>query len=367
MVRHPGRSTRLDSQDMSMVGSRQRRRGQNRVTIREVAALARVSTMTVSRVINDEATVAEETRASVLAAIRELNYMPNTAARRLAGSETLRLGLLFSNPSTAYLAEFLVGALDEAAKTGHQLIVERCAGTAAPAAALQKLINGGADGLILPPPLCDIGQVLDEVRQAEVAAVSVASGNPPPDMPAVGMDNFAASLEMTRSLIALGHRRIAFIKGHPNQSVSDQRLQGYRTALGQAGLPVDDTLMEQGYFDYRSGLTAAGVLLGRSPRPTALFAANDDMAAAAISVALRMGLQVPGDISIVGFDDTLIASAVWPALTTIRQPIAEMGAAAVDLVLEEIRRRRTGDTSPAPHRRLSYALITRQSSGRAGR
>jgi len=321
--------------------------------------------MTVSRVINDDSSVTAETRALVQSAIQALNYSPNPAARRLAGSESLRLGLLYSNPSAAYLAEFLIGALDEAAKTGHQLVVERCTDPAAACAAVRKLVQGGAAALILPPPLCESEEVLAAVRQGGIVAVAVASGCPASDLPAVGMDNYAAAGDMTRHLLALGHRRIGFIKGHPNQSVSAQRFQGFLDALAGAGLPAAEAPVGQGFFDYRSGLQAAERLLAGPDRPTAIFAANDDMAAATISEALRLGLDVPGALSVVGFDDTLIAAAIWPSLTTIRQPIADMGAAAVELALEEIRRRRSGDDRPPCRRQLGYTLVARDSSGPA--
>jgi len=130
---------------------------------------------------------------------------------------------------------------------------------------------------------------------------------------------------MTAYLLELGHTRIAFIKGHPNQTASARRFEGYQAAMQEAGIPPDQNLIQQGYFTYRSGLEATEKLLARKKPATAIFASNDDMAAAAISVAHRRGLDVPRDLSVVGFDDTPTATTVWPELTTIRQPIAAMG------------------------------------------
>jgi LacI family transcriptional regulator len=184
------------------------------------------------------------------------------------------------------------------------------------------------------------------------------------DMATIRIDNEAAAFELTQHLLNLGHKRFGFIKGHPNQTVSQQRLDGFMAALKAAGIPMEDIRVEQGYFTYRSGLDAAERLLAADPRPTAIFAGNDDMAAAAAGVAHRLGLDVPGDVSIVGFDDTSIADNIWPALTTVHQPIAAMARAAVDLVLEEIRRKRDGGGEP---RQLMHphTLIVRDSSGPA--
>ncbi|MGH8444788.1 MAG: LacI family DNA-binding transcriptional regulator [Solimonas sp.] len=341
---------------------RKRRRGGQEVTIREVAARAGVSPMTVSRVINNGANVTDTTRAAVTAAIKELNYSPNPAARRLAGSEAFRIGLLYNNPSAAFLSEFLVGALDECSKSGRQLVIEKCGITpAAERAAIQKLLQGGIRNLILPPPLCEARPVLDEIRKAGATAVIVGSGAASAEFPTVRMDNYKAAREMTAYLLSLGHRRIGFIRGNPNQSVSAQRLQGFVDALSEAGIAPVDGPVEAGLFSYQSGLAAAEKLLARKPRPTAIFAANDDMAAAALSVAHRMGLQVPAQLSVVGFDDGPIAATVWPALTTVRQPIAAMARAAVDLLI--------GDAKPRggvpAQRLLRHALAHRESTARA--
>jgi LacI family transcriptional regulator len=349
---------------MSQPTERQRRRTTQSATIRDVAARAGVSPMTVSRVINRETTVKEETRALVEQAITDLNYAPNPAARSLAGSAPFRIGLLYDNPSTGYLSEFLVGALDESSRTGAQVVIEKCAEPELAGATLTRLLRTGVDGLILPPPLCESPQVLAEVKAAGAAAVGVAPGMTSADMATIRIDNEAAAFELTQHLLGLGHKRFGFIKGHPNQTVSQQRLDGFMSALKAAGIPMEDVRVEQGYFTYRSGLDAAEKLLAGDTRPTAIFACNDDMAAAAAGLAHRLGLDVPGDVSIVGFDDTSIAANIWPALTTVHQPIAAMARAAIDLVLEEIRRKRDGAGEP---RQLMHphTLIVRDSSGPA--
>ena len=342
---------------------RPRRRAIQGATIRDVAQRAGVSPMTVSRVINFGENVRSETRDLVNAAIRELNYTPSPAARSLAGSQPYRIGLLYDNPSTGYLGEFLLGALDESSRSGAQVLGEKCVETELAAATLGKLLRAGVDGLILPPPLCESPEVLAEIRRAGAAAVGVGPGHPSADLATIRIDNEAAARELTEHLLSLGHRRFGFIKGHPNQTVSDKRLIGFLAALAEAGISRESVRIEQGYFTYRSGLEAAEKLLDDSgPLPTAIFAANDDMAAATAALAHRLGYEVPEDLSIVGFDDQPISVAVWPALTTVHQPVAAMARAAVNLVMDEIRRVRSGVGTP--HQLMHpYTLIVRESSG----
>lgn len=331
-------------------------------TIHDVARHAGVSPMTVSRVINDEKNVRDSTRDVVNAAIRELNYQPNPAARSLAGADLIRIGLLYSNPSAAYLSEFLVGGLDQCSRSNIQLIVEKCDEERAEAAAA-RLVDSRVDGIILPPPLCDNAAVIALLADANVPGVAVATGKPPADVSAVRIDDFAAAQAMTRHLISLGHRAIGFIKGHPNLTASQQRLDGHIAALSEAGIAHDEALVEQGYFTYRSGFEAAEALIARRPTLTAIFASNDDMAAATVAVAHRRGLDVPRDLTVVGFDDSALATSVWPELTTIRQPIADMSRQSVILLAEEIRSRRAGEKAQHPHALQDFTLIRRESDG----
>jgi LacI family transcriptional regulator len=320
--------------------------------------------MTVSRVVNGERNVRETTRAAVLAAVKDLRYAPNPAARSLAGAQSARVGLLYSNPSAAYLSEFLLGALDESSRKSAQLLLEKCevSSAAAERAAVRRLIEGSVAGVILPPPVCESHVVLGELKKANIPTVAVATGRFRADASCVRIDDFKASYEMTRYLLALGHRRIGFIKGHPNQTASGERWLGFETALRESECKPHPPVIEQGYFSYRSGLEAAEKLIAARPRPTAIFASNDDMAAAAVSVAHRRGLDVPRDLSVVGFDDTAIASTVWPELTTIRQPISTMAETALDLLIREIRKRRDGDGGTSVDHLVAHELIVRESA-----
>jgi LacI family transcriptional regulator len=345
------------------------RRSRGTTTILDVASAAGVSSMTVSRVVNGAANVRESTRQLVLEAIARLNYSPNTAARSLAAGHATHIGLFYANPSDAYLTQFLVGALDGARRAGCHLVLEVCEGESADAQAeaTRRFASTDVEGVILPPPISEYEPVHAELAAAGIPVVSVARGRPPSDSLNVGIDDHGAALTITRHLLELGHRRIGLIRGHPGHMASAERHRGFVDALTEYGVDPASAPVEQGYFSYRSGLVAAERLLAHTPRPTAIFASNDDMAAAAVSVAHRSGLDVPGDISIVGFDDTSLATTIWPELTTIRQPIAAMADAALTLLLAKLRGRRGAPAAQASDRILDFEFVVRDSAGPPGR
>jgi LacI family transcriptional regulator len=330
-------------------------------TIADVAAYAGFAPMTVSRVINGESNVRQETREAVQAAIAKLKYSPNLAARTLAGAEQVRIGLLYSNPSAAYLSEFLVGSLEQARLSHVQLVVEKSDAERHEDEAVRELLATGIDGLILPPPLCDSKRIHAAVSSAGALAVAVASASPRPGLLAVRIDDHAAAAAMTRHILSLGHKRIGFIIGNPNQTASAQRFAGYKAALTEAGIAIDKSLIAQGLFTYRSGLKAAEQLLSLETPPTAIFASNDDMGAATVTVAHRMHLEVPQDLTVCGFDDTEFSRSIWPELTTIHQPIADMSRAAVQLLVQKIRAHRAGNDQDCKHVLLDFTLVRRDS------
>ncbi len=340
------------------------RRRRDTITIEDVARAAGVSAMTVSRVMNDGKNVRESTRAAVLKAIDDLNYAPNSAARSLAAGRATHLGLLYANPSTAYLSQFLIGAMHAARAGRAHLLIELCESEDADeqAEVTRRFATSDVVGVILPPPLSESQPILAELAALGIPVVTVARGSPEDSSLNVRIDDYAAASEMTRHLLDLGHRNIGFIKGHPNHVASHDRFRGFVDALRDFGLDPDQASVEQGYFSYRSGLTAGERLLSRAERPTAIFASNDDMAAATVSVAHRRGLAVPDDLSVVGFDDTALATSVWPELTTVKQPISAMAEAAVELLIADLRGWRAGSKSKFAERVLSHALIIRESS-----
>jgi LacI family transcriptional regulator len=193
--------------------------------------------------------------------------------------------------------------------------------------------------------------------------VAIAPGHLGNGVSCVRIDDFHAGRELAEHLIQHGHRRIGFICGRTDLSASARRYDGFVSALQDAGLEVDPALVEQGDYTYRSGLVAAEKLLCQPRPPTAIFASNDDMGAAAISVAHRRGLEVPRDLSVVGFDDSSAATTVWPELTTIHQPIASMADAAIDILLRTIRRRTDGERVLIDHV-VPHQLVVRDSVAR---
>jgi LacI family transcriptional regulator len=335
-------------------------------TISDVAAEAGFSPMTVSRVINGEKNVRQSTRDAINDAIVKLNYSPNLAARSLAGADQIRIGLLYSNPSAAYLSRFLLGSLEQARLSHVQLIIEKCdSGDEEEKAAVRDLLESGVDGIILSPPLCDSQALLDMIAATGTLLIVVANWQPT-GVSVVRIDDQEAAAAMTRHIASLGHKRIGFIVGNPTHKASEQRLLGYRAAMKDAGLETPDELIVQGQFTYRSGLTAAETLLDLPDRPTAIFASNDDMAAATVAMAHRRHLDVPRDLTVCGFDDTDFAQSIWPELTTIHQPIAQMSRTAVEMLVNQIRGRRSGRDEPVQEALLDFTLVRRDSDAGVG-
>ena len=332
-------------------------------TIRDVAAQAGVSVMTASRAVSGKGPVSARARAAVEQAVAALGYIPNASARALAGNTDRRVALLHSNSTTsAYLGELLLGALNEAPQRHLHLVVEQCAPGAFAAEIVDQVSHAHVAGVILPPPLCDWSELVERLQARDIAVVGIAPDMDGPDILTVGIDDRHAAYDLTRHLIDLGHRRIGFIEGNPRHRASIRRLQGFRQCLDDHGIAADPQWITPGDFSYRSGLDAAERLLNLPDRPTAIFACNDDMAAAAITVAHQRSVNVPADITICGFDDTPLASAIWPALTTIRQPIRDMAREAIGLLGAHFRSQDEGAERRTGSRvKLDYQLIRRQS------
>ncbi|MEZ5946263.1 LacI family DNA-binding transcriptional regulator [Hyphomonas sp.] len=335
-------------------------------TIREVAEMAGVSQMTVSRVLNRRESVKESTREKVEEAIQALNYRPNLLARSLAGGKSLFIGLIFNNPSNNYLGELLVGTLNRCREAGHHLVIEDFSITSRDKeidALIERISGAGLDGVIVAPPVSEDELILSKLHAAGLRTVLIAPREAPNDGVSVSIDDAAAADQMTQYLIDHGHKRIAFVIGATDQSSSRRRYRGFDLAMARNGLSVDDNLVQQGDYTYRSGLVAGEHFFSLPQPPSAVFASNDDMAAGVLAAAQRHGMRVPEDVSIVGFDDTAIASAMWPQLTTVRQPIAEMAYQAVNLLARVI-----GDVeSPKKDRNLvlDVAIVERDTVRKA--
>ena len=322
-----------------------------------------MSHTTVSRVINGHSGVTDKTRLAVAASIKALGYSPNPAAQSLANGQRWMLGLCYSNPTDAYFAEILLGCFTQANRSKCELVLLRSDAAAMTRDGVASLIEKGVDGIVLTPPLCNSTDVLQALSSAGIPAALVTSGQPATGFSAVSIDDRKAAREMTQYLLDLGHRRIGFIAGHPNHSASEQRYLGFTDAMEQAGLPVQPSQVARSLCTYQSGLEATEYLLTNGLDPTAIFSCNEDMALAAIALSLRKGLDVPGDISIAGFDDTPMASTVIPSLTAVRRPLAEMASAAVSLLIEQLAAERAGRSWVSPHVMMDFSIIKRASTG----
>jgi len=337
------------------------RRSSSAVTMHAVARHAGVSPMSVSNVINGRR-VLPKTREAVLKAIADLDYTPNAAARALASAAPVRIGLVYNHPESAFVSALLVGALDAATRFGAQLLIRRIedSSDAGLSDALSAMVEGGANALLLPAPYCEAASRSGLVDHLNVPLIALSSGSELPDMSSVRIDDVAAAREMTRYLIGLGHRRIGFVRGAKSHLISRTRYQGYCEALEEHGIALEPGLVSDGDLTFDSGLHAAETLLASPIPPSAIFASNDDMAAAVISVALRRNIAVPDQLSVAGFDDSPISRTIWPALTTIRQPIVEMTAIALETLIEAI-----GNPPERPEpatRYVDFSLVIRGST-----
>ena len=332
-----------------------------RATIHDVARLAGVSIKTVSRVYNDEPNVREAIREKVRQAGSELRYRPNAAARNLVERRSHLIGLFFENPSASYVTELQMGALERLRDTRYRLLIfpvenrNDIRGTL-----IETAHASGLDGIIVTPPMSDDSEILAELTASAMPFARVAGDVNVHPTDSVTIDDEAGAVELVNYLLKLGHRRIAIVIGDPTHRAAELRLAGYRRALEEAGIERNAHYEVQGGFSFASGLAAGQKLLSLHEPPTAIFASNDDMAAAIMQVAYDRNIVVPDQLTVVGFDDSAIASMVSPQITTVRQPVFEMARDAADMLLKQIE---TGHSSAS--RRIDYKLIIRQSSGKA--
>ncbi len=333
----------------------------SRARIHEVAKAAGVSQKTVSRVLNNEPNVRDETRERVMKVAREMNYRPHPSARSLAGHRSYVIALLYDNPSNNYVMEIISGVLDACNEAGYHLVLAPISYTLEnfEPAISQLISHSRPDGLILTPPLTDVVAVTELLKLENLPYSSVS----PKDIDVgvgVTLDERHAAIDITTHLIELGHRRIGLIKGHPAHGASAWRLAGYKQALVMHGIDYDPQLVVDGEFSFDSGMRAARQLLALPQRPTAVFASNDDMAAGVIRVAAEMGLRVPAELSVCGFDDTPMSRQIVPALTTVRQPSRRMGQIAATQLLAKVLHKGVGTMINVP-----YEILLRDSTSRS--
>ena len=292
------------------------------------------------------------------AVAQELNYHPNVNAQGLISRRSYLIGLTYERPSPSYVVELQRGALQRLAGERYRLIVLPFPNAAADPDGLVSLLRTAAlDGVVLAPPSSDLLPVLDALDRADIAYARIAPHLDLDRGACASMDDQAAARSLAEHLIGLGHRQFAVILGDPTHYASESRLKGYREALASAGIDFGQVRVEQGDFTYASGDAAMRRILSGGRRPTAVLAQNDDMAVAALMAARDHGLDVPGDISIAGFDDSDVSRLTWPRLTTVRQPVFEMAEVATGGLLSILERE--PHAAPAV---LAHELLIRQST-----
>ncbi|MCG8507117.1 MAG: LacI family DNA-binding transcriptional regulator [Sphingomonadales bacterium] len=345
---------------------------ERRATIDDVARRAGVSIKTVSRVLNNEPNVRPVKRQQVLEAARALNYSPNISARSLAGDKSFLIALLYRDPSLDpspnYISYVQIGALAKCRQYGFYLLLEPydMHDPDVENEVQRLIIRSRVDGLILIPPISDSDAIMRAIEASGLPYVRIAPGDEPDRAPHVFMDDRQAAYDMTEHLLKLGHRRIGFIKAHLDHGAAQFRLEGFQTAMAEHNVPVDPPLVGQGDFTVESGMRCTEAFLDLPTPPTAVFAANDEMAAGAIAAAHKRGLAVPADLCVSGFDDSSVAAVTWPPLTTVHQPIAEMAEAATELLIERIKGHKSDETGDRfPSRQLDYRIVVRDSTATA--
>jgi LacI family transcriptional regulator len=329
------------------------------MTIRDIAELAGVSIATVSRAVNGRGDVSEGTRELVQRIAREHGYTASRDARGLSTGRTGLIGLTLPVIHPTYFSAIVASvaeALDEhdmrivLCPTQHQHDRE--------VSLIERLMHGTTDGAILVLPAESGSELRALVRQGYRCVVVDPSEHPDDDIPAVSAAHSAGADQAVRHLLDLGHRRIAAITGPRGRMATDERLRGYYAAMAGAGVLPEAELVAESDFQVEGGFAAAARLLALRDRPTAIFAFNDPLAIGAMRAAAARGLRVPEDISIVGFDDTNEAQFVTPALTTVRQPLAEMGRMAVSLLIRLLE----DQTPEVVHVELATKLVVRSST-----
>ena len=326
--------------------------------MRDVAEQAGVSVTTVSHVINTSRPVSDELQTRVHSAMQALGYKPNRLARSLRQGRTYTIGMIVPDSANPFFAEVARGIEDTTFGHGYSLILCNSDGD------LEKelfyadhLAEKQVDGILFIAAGVS-SEHIELLHDRQIPVVVVDRNLPDVAVDAVLTDNRGGGCLATNHLIELGHRRIACITGPSDITPSAERVAGYRQAMQKAGLPIDESLILRGSFNYENGYQAAQTLLSRSPRPTAIFASNDLMAVGVLSAANQRGLRVPEDLSVIGYDDVRLASFTVPLLTTVQQPKHEIGVLAATWLLERI------DQPDTPPRKqlLKVSLQARQTT-----
>ncbi|MBZ0089842.1 MAG: LacI family DNA-binding transcriptional regulator [Thermoanaerobaculia bacterium] len=311
-------------------------------TISDIARLAGVSNRTVSRVINRSSKVGEATRERIQRVIDDLGYRPNAQARGLAGGRSYLLGLIYDNPDALFIDEAQRGVLNVCRELGYELVIHPCGETDGLCSEVVGSVKRSKlDGVIVLPPLSEDHQLAGALAKENVPYVRLAAVALDTADRVVVSNERSAVASMAEYLVNLGHRRIGYITGPQGRRSTRERLEGFCDALATLGSPIGEEMIARGAYSFESGIECARALLSMPEPPTAIFASNDDMAAGVIQTATEMGLGVPRDLSVAGFDDSVLATRIRPALTTIRRPVRAMARLAANKLIAAIEGQQT--------------------------
>lgn len=331
----------------------------------DVANHAGVSIKTVSRVVNNEPTVQDEFKQKVLYSIDQLGYVPSTSARTLRSNRSYQITFISNSSRNTFANRVLFGALRVCYEMGYQLSLDLIENHQQDDPEfiedwLQKLAQRSKpEGIIIFPPLSLNKMFIRKLIDLNIPVVSVGATSIHEQQGSVTIKDRKAAKEMTHYLIGKGHQRIGFVLGEKGQYATKARLKGYKAALRKNGIALDETLVFQGDFHFESGVAAGENLLSRPNPPTAIFASNDEMAAGVILSAQKLGVAIPSELSVVGFDDNAFSRGTWPSLTTIHQPLEEFGRMAMEILSSA--RGGVGNIDPKMDTCLNYEFIERDS------
>ena len=334
--------------------------GRRKATINDIARLAGVSKKTVSRVINRSPSVRPETKEKIDAVIARYGYAPDPQARGLAFRRSFLIGLIYDNPNPQYVVNMQLGLLDGMKGSDFELAVHPCdRGSKTLVQDIRSFIERQRlFGVVLTPSVSEDEAVAEMLRDTSCNYVRVASVPVDADAHMIVTQDRHGGRLAGRHLGELGHTRVGLLSGPPTFRSAFERRAGLEEGLAEFGVTLAPENVEVGAYTFESGLEAAARLLQRSPRPTAIFAGNDEMAAGALHAARRAGLTVPDDLSVIGFDDFQIASRVWPPLTTIRAPTREIGRLAAEKLIGQ-----GAEGTGEPADRLSSLVVRASTAG----
>lgn len=329
-------------------------------TINDVARLAGISKMTVSRVINNSLSVKTSTRQVVDAIIKTIEYGPDPQARGLSIRRSFLVGLIYDNPNPQYVVNVLQGVLNGLHGTGFELVVNACDRNSPTFIEdsrrfieRQKLF-----GVIFTPSVSEDPRLADVLRQAGCAYVRIASISLDEPEHMIVSHDYTGAIEVAEYLVDQGHEHVAHIAGQKGFRSAEERLKGFKEGLKKRGVGLSPQDIFEGQYTFQSGVECGKKLLDLSPRPTAVFAANDEMAAGVLQALRMAGLKAPDDLSVIGYDDFAVATSTWPLLSTVHSPIVKLGQRAAHQLLAE-----AGEIVEADEPLLP-SLVIRDSSGK---